>query len=126
MFDHVSVGVDDVAKARILYDGAMAALGMKPVFELGEFAVAYGTDVPSFWVQKPENQKAATAGNGTHVCFRAESHAAVQAFYEAALKGGAIDAGAPGPRPEYTPTYYAAFFRDDSGNKIEAVCYAEN
>jgi catechol 2,3-dioxygenase-like lactoylglutathione lyase family enzyme len=126
MFDHVSVGVDDVAKARLIYDKAMAVLGLRPIFELGEFAVAYGTEFPSFWVQKPENQKGATAGNGTHICFKAPSRQAVHDFYDAALKGGAEDAGMPGPRPEYTPTYYAAFFKDACGNKIEAVCHSED
>ena len=126
MFDHVSVGIDDLGKARSIYDDAMAALGFKPVLELGDFAVAYGVKEPSFWVQKPEDQKTAMGGNGAHVCFRAATRQAVHDFYDAAIKGGAEDAGQPGPRPEYTPTYYAAFFRDGSGNKIEAVCHAES
>lgn len=126
MFDHVSVGVNDIPGARKIYDGALAALDLKPVMELGEFAVAYGKDRPSFWVQKPFDQKPASSGNGTHICFSAETRKAVHAFYEAALEGGAEDAGPPGPRPEYTPTYYAAFFRDGSGNKIEVVCHAES
>lgn len=123
MFDHVSVGVDDVEKARLFYDAAMAALGMKPIFELGDFAVAYGAEHPEFWVQKPENQKPANAGNGTHVCFRAESRKAVDAFYAAGMENGGEDAGAPGLRAEYHPNYYGAFIRDTLGNKIEAVCH---
>lgn len=126
MFDHVSVGVDDPGKARAIYDGALGALGLKVVFEHGDVAVAYGTDHPSFWVQKPDDQKPASSGNGTHICFKAATRQAVHDFYDAALKGGAEDAGKPGPRPDYTPTYYAAFFRDGNGNKIEAVCYAES
>lgn len=126
MFDHISVGVNDLEKARAIYDGALGALGLKAVFEHGDVAVAYGTEHPSFWVQKPDDQQIASGGNGTHICFSASSRKTVHDFYEAAIKGGAEDAGAPGPRPEYTPTYYAAFFRDGSGNKIEAVCYAES
>ena len=124
MFDHVSVGVNDLEKARAIYDGALGALGLKAVFEHGDAAVAYGTKHPSFWVQKPDDQQTASGGNGTHICFSASTRKAVHDFYDAAIKGGAEDAGAPGPRPQYTPTYYAAFFRDASGNKIEAVCYA--
>ena len=48
----------------------------------------------------------------------------MQAFHEAALKAGATDEGAPGPRPEYHPNYYGAFVRDPFGNKIEAVFFA--
>jgi catechol 2,3-dioxygenase-like lactoylglutathione lyase family enzyme len=126
MFDHVSVGVNDIPGARTIYDAALGALGFKVVFEHGDAAIAYGKDQPSFWIQKPMDQKKATSGNGTHICFSAETRKAVHAFYEAALEAGAEDAGPPGPRPEYTPTYYAAFFRDGSGNKIEAVCHAES
>lgn len=123
MFDHVSVGVADVAAARKIYDPAMAALGFKVLFDHGDFAIAYGEAHPSFWVQLPDDQQAASAGNGTHVCFRATSRQMVRDFYEAAMKAGAEDAGAPGLRPDYTPTYYAAFVRDATGNKIEAVCH---
>ena len=46
-----------------------------------------------------------------------------QAFHAAALAGGGASDGAPGPRPEYTAGYYAAFVRDPEGNRIEAVTF---
>ena len=61
--------------------------------------------------------------SGTHICLRASSVEAVQAFHAAALAGGGASDGAPGPRPEYTAGYYAAFIRDPEGNKIEAVTF---
>lgn len=51
-------------------------------------------------------------------------HAAVDAFYQAALKAGGKDNGAPGPRVHYHPHYYGAFVLDPAGNNIEAVCHA--
>lgn len=123
--DHVSVGVDDLAAARKIYDGAMEAIGFKPLHELGDFAVAYGIEFPCLWVQKPIDQKPASSGNGTHVCLRAQSKEGVDAFHAAGLAGGGTDDGAPGYRKEYAPNYYAAFIKDTVGNKIEAVFYDE-
>ena len=56
-----------------------------------------------------------------HLAFQAESIEQVQAFYEAGLKAGGKDNGAPGYR-EYHDNYYAAFLIDPDGNNIEAVC----
>ncbi|TNE38531.1 MAG: VOC family protein [Alphaproteobacteria bacterium] len=126
MIDHISVGVDDLAGNIEIYDAALAAIGWKQLFKEGDFGVGYGPDKEAIlWVQKPGDGKPATAGNGSHLCFRAPSRAAVEAFHAAALAAGAMDDGAPGLRPEYTPTYYAAFFRDLTGNKIEAVCFGD-
>ncbi len=124
MLHHVSVGVSDVGRAIRFYDAALGALGYKRVMEFMPFAVAYGDSAPSFWVQLPSDQKAASSGNGTHIGFNAKNQAAVRAFHDAALKEGGADEGAPGPRPEYSPNYYGAFVRDLDGNKIEAVYYA--
>jgi catechol 2,3-dioxygenase-like lactoylglutathione lyase family enzyme len=57
-----------------------------------------------------------------HIAFRAESRAAVDAFYKAAMAAGGRDNGPPGLRPHYQPTYYAAFVFDPDGHNIEAVC----
>ena len=124
MLHHVSVGVADVTRAASFYDSVLGALGYKRVMEFMPYAVAYGVTAPAFWVQLPHDQKAASSGNGTHIGFTANNRKAVHAFHEAALAAGGTDAGAPGPRPEYTPNYYGAFVRDLDGNKIEAVFLA--
>ena len=61
--------------------------------------------------------------SGVHICLRAPDTAAVDAFHAAALKAGGTSDGAPGLRPEYYATYYAAFIRDPDGNRIEAVTF---
>jgi catechol 2,3-dioxygenase-like lactoylglutathione lyase family enzyme len=62
-----------------------------------------------------------TPGPGFHLAFDAPSRAAVDAFHAAAIGAGGADAGAPGPRPHYGATYYAAFVIDPDGHKLEAV-----
>lgn len=123
--DHVSVGVSDMGQARAFYRPVLGTLGLKPVYEGGEAALAFGNDEPVFWINLPLDTEPATAGNGSHICFNARTRKAVDAFHEAGLVNGGSDAGAPGLRPEYTPTYYAAFLFDPDGNKIEAVCHGE-
>lgn len=56
-----------------------------------------------------------------HVAFQAADNDAVKAFYEAGLANGGTGNGEPGPRPNYGPTYYAAFVHDPEGNNIEAM-----
>lgn len=131
MIDHISLGVRDVKRAAAFYDAVLAPLGMTSVMHVdlpgrGLLAVAYGQDEhhPTFWVQLPVNGDAASAGNGVHIAFAAADHAAVDAFYLAAMESGGSDEGGPGHRVEYHPHYYGAFVRDPDGNKIEACCHA--
>jgi catechol 2,3-dioxygenase-like lactoylglutathione lyase family enzyme len=131
MIDHISLGVRDVRRAAAFYDAVLAPLGMKSVMRVdlpgrSLLAVGYGQDEhhPTFWVQLPVNGDAASAGNGVHVAFAAANHAAVDAFYLAAMESGGSDEGGPGHRVEYHPHYYGAFVRDPDGNKIEACCHA--
>ena len=119
---HVSLGTNDYPRARAFYDAVLATLGIQRVMEHGPHA-GYGRGLPEFWVQAPHDQGVAQPGNGAHVCFRAETTAQVQAFYATALALGAVDDGAPGLRPLYSPRYYAAFVRDLDGHKIEALCW---
>jgi predicted lactoylglutathione lyase len=63
--------------------------------------------------------------SGVHVCLRAPSTKAVDAFHAAALAGGGTSDGEPGLRPEYNDRYYAAFICDQDGNRIEAVTFVE-
>ncbi len=120
IISHVSLGTNDFARALAFYDKIMPVLGCKQIMQFGE-AVAYGRAFPEFWVQAPFDGKAASVGNGIHVCFLAASQAQVDAFYAAAMAAGASDDGAPGLRPDYSANYYAAFVRDPDGNKIEAM-----
>ena len=119
---HVSIGTNDMPRAVAFYDAVLPVLGCKKLMEF-PFGAAYGKQFPEFWVQLPIDGKPASVGNGTHVCFIAQSKEAVHAFHEAALAAGATDDGPPGPRPQYSPGYYGAFARDADGHKVEAVYF---
>lgn len=131
MIDHVSIGVTNMMRAKAFYDAVLAPLGMTPVMpvEIGGrlVGVGYGTPQrPWFWIQLPINGQPASFGNGMHIAFTAETRAAVDGFYLAALEQGGVEDGAPGLRTEYHPSYYAAFVRDPDGSKIEAVCHGSD
>ena len=121
---HISVGVVDIHKATAFYDAVLAPLGAKRIVEVLPWAVAYGDNSPQFWVQLPHNGQPPSIGNGVHFCFHALTRKAVDEFHRIAVLHGGTDDGAPGPRPNYPPTYYGAFVLDLDGHKIEAACYA--
>ena len=122
LVSHVSVGVTDLSRAGLFYDAVMAVLGARRLIEHG-VGIGYGRSFPEFWAASPHDGRDARPGNGTHVCFNAETPQAVARFHAAGLTAGGLDDGAPGPRPTYAPGYYAAFLRDPDGNKIEAMCW---
>jgi len=124
IISHISVGTNDFERSVVFYDKVLATLDCKQIMKYPG-AVAYGKEFPEFWVQKPINGKPATIGNGAHVGFIANSKEMVHAFHQAALEGGGIDDGAPGPRPDYGESYYGCFIRDLDGNKIEATYWKE-
>jgi len=123
MIDHTGIGVADVARSAAFYDSVLQALGLRRVMQIpsddGSDAVGYGVDYPIFWIDKfhPHSVR-------QHTAFAAKSRAEVDAFYEAAMKAGGTDNGAPGLRDTaigYPPGYYAAFVLDPDGNNMEAV-----
>lgn len=123
MLSHVSLGTNDAARAAAFYDPVLATLGIRRLHERNG-SIDYGTSIMFFSLEKPSDGKPASAGNGVHVAFLAETRVMVDEFYRIALANGGSDAGAPGLRPEYDAHYYAAFVRDPDGNKIEAVTFA--
>ena len=127
ILSHVSLGTNQLDRALAFYDKALGALGIGRVVDLSQehHAVAYGRAYPEFWVQTPFNGQPAEVANGVHIAFYAETPAQVDAFYKAALEGGATDDGAPGPRPIYGKPYYGCFVRDHDGHKIEAMAWVE-
>jgi predicted lactoylglutathione lyase len=70
-------------------------------------------------VTKPHNGEPATVGNGVMVALAMNSPEKVDAIHAKALELGATDEGAPGPRGEQ---FYAGYFRDLDGNKLNAFC----
>ncbi|WP_457092764.1 VOC family protein [Microvirga sp. P5_D2] len=116
LIDHIQLVVRDLAASRRFYEAVFQALGVP----LGGAGDTY------FWIDELFISSAnSEAGQGKltgrhHIAFQAKDQAMVQAFYDAALKNGGQDNGAPGERP-YHPGYYAAFVFDPDGNNIEAV-----
>ena len=121
MFDHISFGVRDIARARRFYDAALAPLGVR-CHSAAEDSLGYGADGPRFWLSATDHPVPADMRSGLHVCFSAPDRGAVDAFHAAALATGGSDNGKPGLRPAYADTYYAAFVIDPDGYRIEAYC----
>lgn len=127
--DHVAIGVSDLARSRRFYSTVLTPLGLseaKPWREGGqEFAFGPSGRPATFAI----TTALAGAGGGgagtTHVAFSARDRAQVDAFHAAALAAGGRDLGAPGPRPEYTPSSYGAFVLDLDGHTVEAVCHEQ-
>src|SRR5262245_27143460 len=118
MIDHVTANVGDIDKAKEFYGKALEPLVYKLAMEFpGAAGFGSGEGIPDFWLGSSEDRGA------THVALSAPSRAAVDAFYEAAMAAGGKDNGAPGLRPHYHETYYAAYVHDADGNNIEAVTH---
>ena len=123
MLDHISIPVRDFARAASFYDAVLATIGLKRTRDR-EGQIGYGVDAPLppvFWIHAHTGESAARSGIGLHISFRVKSRDEVHAFHAAGLAHGGRDAGAPGPRPQYTAGFYGAFVLDPEGFKIEAV-----
>jgi catechol 2,3-dioxygenase-like lactoylglutathione lyase family enzyme len=118
MLDHVTVNVSDPEQAKAFYREALAPLGYSLQMEFpGAAGFGTGEGIPDFWLGSSEERGA------SHVAFQAPDRATVDQFYEAATSAGGKDNGAPGLRPNYHETYYAAYVHDADGNNVEAVCH---
>jgi catechol 2,3-dioxygenase-like lactoylglutathione lyase family enzyme len=121
MFDHVSIGVRDIARAKRFYDAALARLGYSCLRDSPSL-LGYGAGEVALWISPTESPVPPDPNSGLHFCFLAPDETAVQAFHRAALGAGGRDNGGPGIRREYSPGYYAAFAIDPDGYRVEAFC----
>jgi catechol 2,3-dioxygenase-like lactoylglutathione lyase family enzyme len=120
MLNHLSFGVEELARAASFYDKILEPLGYVRVWT-SEHAVGFGEKGGADRLALFAKPKQVVApGPGFHLAFKAPSRAAVDAFYAAAIGAGGKDGGAPGLRPRYGPNYYAAFIFDLDGHKLEA------
>ena len=116
MIGYVTVGTNDLDKAVAFYDELLAEVGAGRFMEEDGFiAWAVAPDQPVFSVSRPYDGNAATVGNGTMIALASQSTEQVDAVYAKALELGATDEGAPGYRSD---NFYAAYFRDLDGNKL--------
>lgn len=124
MLSYVTIGARDHAASVAFYDAVLGTLGWAKHAEFpGWRGYSQGGtgEGQSVWVCTPHDGNTASAGNGTMIAFGAKSQDEVHAFYDAAMAHGGSDEGGPGPRPDYGPTWYAAYLRDPTGNKLAIV-----
>ncbi len=121
MIGYVTFGTNDLARASQFYDELFKTVNAGRFMESDSFvAWAISPRQPSLGVIQPFDGKPATVGNGTMVALAVDSPEKVQALYQKALELGGVDEGAPGPRG--SSGFYAAYFRDLDGNKLNAFC----
>jgi predicted lactoylglutathione lyase len=115
---YVTLGTKDLARGAQFYDSLLESYGAKRLMELETF-ILWGKSFsePCLALAKPFDGKPATVGNGVMVALQAGSKDAVGALHRRALELGAKDEGAPGPRGD---GFYAGYFRDLDGNKLNA------
>jgi catechol 2,3-dioxygenase-like lactoylglutathione lyase family enzyme len=124
MIGYVTLGSNDMVKARGFYDALCGSIGAKRIMDFGEgdggFTM-WGTsfDVPGIAVTKPFDQQPATVGNGCMTALVVDERAKVDALHAKALALGGSCEGPPGLRGDEGPNaFYAAYFRDLDGNKL--------
>lgn len=120
MIGYITLGSNDVAKAADFYDRLFASIGGTRVFSRGTYiAWSTGDGQPMLGVLSPSNGEPATAGNGAMAALKMPDTETVDRLHALALNLGATNEGAPGVRSE---NFYAAFFRDLDGNKLNFYC----
>ena len=119
MLDHVSIGVRDIAKAKVFYDAALRPLGLA-CLSADEASLGCGEKAVGLWITLAERPVADDPKSGLHFCFTAPNRQSVAAFQKAAIAAGGRDNGKPGVRKDYGPDYYAAYVFDPDGYRLEA------
>jgi catechol 2,3-dioxygenase-like lactoylglutathione lyase family enzyme len=116
MIGYVTIGTQDMDKAKAFYGELLGLLGAKVVIDMGRLALfGVGRGKPMFGICLPYDGQPAQQGNGNMVALTAESEEQVDQLYAKAIALGASDEGAPGWR---MPTFYGAYVRDLDGNKL--------
>jgi catechol 2,3-dioxygenase-like lactoylglutathione lyase family enzyme len=120
MFNHISIGVRDIARSKAFYDSALEAIGYRRLSE-SEDSLGYGKEEAVFWVNLANSPVPDDPKSGLHFCFEAPDRDSVARFHAAALAAGGRDNGKTGTRADYSPDYFAAFVVDPDGYRLEAL-----
>ena len=122
MIGYATLGTNNLARAAAFYDALLGTIGASRFMESDRFvAWAVSPSAPALSVALPFDGKPASVGNGVMVALIVDSHDKVDALHGKALALGGSDEGAPGSRGE---GFYAGYFRDLDGNKLNAFCMA--
>ena len=122
MIGYVTLGTDDLERARAYYDALFASIGAKRIMQFpdedGGFTM-YGLSlaVPAVAITRPYDRQPADPGNGNMVALVMDSPERVAAFHAQAIELGGSDEGAPGYRGDPALGYYFGYFRDPDGHK---------
>lgn len=128
MIAYVTVGADDLARAKQFYGAFLPALdygvteGPEGLSYVLPAQVGQSVALPDFYVKPTFDGQPASSGNGAMVAFEASSQAQVRDLHAAALVAGGTDEGQPGFRASYGPQFYVGYLRDPQGNKIALFC----
>jgi predicted lactoylglutathione lyase len=123
MIAYTVVGTNDLEKSAGFYDALLAEIGGKRALELGGIILYGGAKgTPFFCIAEPVDGNSATVGNGSMISFGAQSPEEVDRLHAKAIALGASDEGAPGPRERGGLEFYAGYFRDLDGNKLNFFC----
>ena len=130
MIGYVTLGTNDLQTNAAFYDALAKEMGVGRMMDFDSF-IAWGEwgGGAGVALTKPFDGNAASVGNGTMVALQAKDREQVQRLYDIALAAGGSDEGAPGPRGEPDPngnTFYAGYFRDPDGNKLNAFCMVQD
>lgn len=130
MIGYVTLGTDDLERARAFYDALLGSIGARRLMQFGEEEggfTMYGTsmNMPAIVITRPYNKEPADCGNGNMIAIPFEEPKQVDAFHARALELGAVDEGAPGFRGDPSFGYYFAYFRDPDGHKLAAFNIAK-
>ena len=121
MIGYVTMGTNDLDKARGFYDALLGELGASRKMEFDSGFTLWGTGDrrPGIAVTRPYDGNPAAAGNGHMAALAMESREMVDRMHARALELGGSDEGEPGLRsPEGPGAFYGAYFRDLDGNKL--------
>ncbi|MEZ4382617.1 MAG: VOC family protein [Nannocystaceae bacterium] len=120
MIGYVTLGTNDIDRAAAFYDALLAEIGASRMMSSDRFIVwTVSPTRPGLSVSVPYDGERATVGNGTMVALAVDSRAKVDRLHAKALELGGADEGAVGER---SPTFYAGYFRDLDGNKLNVFC----
>ena len=117
MLGYVTLGTNDLARAAKFYDALTAEMGVGRMMENDQFIAWGGHGGAGIGLTKPFDGNAASVGNGVMVALEAKDQEQVHRLYDIAIANGGTCEGPPGPRGE---GFYAGYFRDLDGNKLNA------
>ena len=125
MIGYITLGTNDLDRAKAFYDTLLFEMGVKLLMEFGDrgYGWAASLDKPMLCIFKPFDGQSATIGNGFMAGISADSRETVDRIHKKALELGATDEGGPGIRAIGGEGFYAAYFRDLDGNKLDVFCY---